>query len=36
MKNSQYWLRSKIVLDNVGIVSLAYVSGKIATKAVKH
>jgi len=36
MKNSQDWLGSKIVLDNVGIVGLAYISGKAAAKAVKH
>lgn len=36
MKNGQDWLGGKIVLDNVGIVGLAYAPGKAAAEAVKH
>ena len=36
IKNSQDWLGDKIVLDNISIIGLAYISSKAATEAVKH
>ena len=36
IKNSQDWLGDKIVLDNISIIGLAYISSKAATEAVKY